>query len=220
MNLKSNQQGNTTGIALIIVSLLFIGAFIFGIWAFSGRQNYKNNTESIATKQANAAVLVTQAKDLATYNQELKNPYRTYVGPAQYGAVKITYPNTWSAYVDDTGSGAALLDAYFDPGHVPSVSSSKSVFALRTQVIQQPYATVVQNFNGFVQNKTATVSAYSLPNLPNTVGIYVTGNIGNSQTGQMVVLPLRTYTIEISTMGTGYVSDFKDIILKNFTFSP
>ncbi len=221
MKLNNNQQGSASTIGLVIMSLLFVGALVFGIWAFSGRQNYKNNTQAIANQEVQSAVNATKATDLDTYNQELKNPYRQYSGPSQYGSIVITYPNTWSSYVDDTGSGAALVDAYFNAGHVPALNGSSSTFNLRAQVINQSYSSIIQTFQGNVQSNTATITAYSLPSLPNVVGIYVKGNINeNNQNGEMVVLPLRNYTIEIWTTGSANEADFNNIILKKFTFSP
>jgi hypothetical protein len=36
----------------------------------------------------------------------------------------------------------------------------------------------------------------------------------------MVVLPLRSQTVQIWTEGTQYVDDFNKLILPNFSFSP
>ena len=223
MELKNNQQGNTLSIVLIAVSLLLLGSLIFGFWAFSGEQKYKNNTQAISDQAVSQAVQATQQQDTAKYNEQLKNPYRNYVAPAQYGALKVVYPNTWSAYVDDSGSGQALVDGYFKPGIVPSISSQGSIFALRVQVVSQAYSQLLTNFNSLSKGNKATITPYVLPKVPSVTGIKIVGVIGSNggtQTGSMVVLPLRGYTIEIYTMGSDYQNDFNNIILPNLTFSP
>jgi hypothetical protein len=217
MNLKNNQRGMAAGIALTVCLLLLVGSIIFGVWAFTGQQNYKNNTQAIVDKKVKVAQQAIQAKDLADYNEKLKNPYKNYIGPVGAGSINLTYPNTWNAYVDDTGISGTLVNAYFDPVYIPPLNNQNSVFSLQVQVIAQPYSQVIQNLQS---SKKAKTIAYSLPKLPGVVGVYVSGDIGNQKTGYEVVLPLRNYTIEITTYGNNYKSDFDNIILKNFSFIP
>ena len=46
-NQRLNQRGvvDVWFLAFIVVVLLFLGAVGFGVWAFSGMQDYKNNVE-------------------------------------------------------------------------------------------------------------------------------------------------------------------------------
>ena len=208
-------------VSLVLVSLLLAGALGFGGWAFSSRQDYKNNVD----QKINAAVAVAkdqQSKaDTIKFNEAAKNPLRTYQGPEAYGSLIVAYPKTWSAYVDDSGKGQALVDGYFDPSTVPSISDQSSVFALRVQVLQQSYAQTAQNLQS--QNDPqhpTTFTAYALPKLPKVVGLKVVGQLTSQVSGTMVVLPLRSNTLEISTQGSQYLNDFNNYILPNFTFSP
>src|SRR5688572_29223791 len=112
---KLNEQGSSTGFVAVIVALsvLFIGALVFGFWAYAGRQDYKNNTdEKIA-----AAVKVAEAKTASAkdnqFAEDMKNPLKTYTGPDTYGGVVLQYPRTWSGYVDT--KGGSPLRAYFHP---------------------------------------------------------------------------------------------------------
>ena len=220
MKLKNDQRGNSSALVIIGLSITLLIFVAFSFWAFSGRQKYKNNVQAISDQAVQQAVQSTQQQDAVKYNEQLKNPFRTYSGPSQYGGLSLKYPNTWNAYVDDTGSGQSSVDGYFSPGHIPSISAPSSVFALRVQVINQSYSDVLGGITSSSQQNQAKISPYSLPLLPSVVGVKVTGQIGNNQTGEMVVLPLRGNTIEVFTMGTDYQSDFENIILPNLTFSP
>ncbi|HET6924909.1 MAG TPA: hypothetical protein VFH39_03715 [Candidatus Saccharimonadales bacterium] len=86
-----NQSGaiNVLLLPLIIAVLLLIAAGSFGYWAYSGRQDYKNNVDAkIAVAVANA-VKAEDVKKAAEYVEASKQPLRTYVGPEQYGALRV-----------------------------------------------------------------------------------------------------------------------------------
>jgi hypothetical protein len=221
--IKHNQSGAVSGmlISLIMAVLLLIGALGFSGWAFSGRQDYKNN---VASKVSAAVTVATQkqgATDQAKFNEEAKQPLKTYNGPEAYGSLVVNFPKTWSAYVDDTGTSGTVIDGYFAPGVVPSIGNTSSVFALRVQVLQQGYAQVLQALANQQQVGKLTTTAYALPKVPHSIGIKAVGQLNpQSPTVTMVIVPLRSNTLEIWTQGNQYVSDFNNNILPNFTFSP
>lgn len=234
--IKHNQDGAVNGLAvsLVLTILLLIGAIVFGVWAYGGRQDYKNNVDAkIAAAVTVAKQQEASAKDKAFAEAE-KNPLKTYHGPEAAGSIVLMYPKTWSGYVADAtssdnsgGSGNAILDGYFYPGVVPSVNNQGSVFALRLQVLNQSYSDIVKNLNGSNNSDNPpTVSPYALPKVPKVVGVRVdgslpiSGNNGDDKTGSMVILPLRSQTIELWTEGNQFLGDFTSIILPNFSFSP
>jgi hypothetical protein len=226
--IKHNQNGavNALGISLVIAVILLVGVAIFGVWAFSGRQNYKNDADA----KIHTAVLATQAQDAITQQAAIaaavKLPYSTFNGPAQYGSISFQYPKTWSAYVSGLGVNATgLIDGYFAPGMITAVADGTEDFALRIQILGEPYNLVAQAFTAQAVGPKAliTASAYTLPRVPDVVGLEVSGKlsvatVGNTAT--MVALPERTNTIEIWTDGTANLSDFNNVVLKTFTFSP
>ena len=226
--LKVNQKGAIGGedISLVLTILLLIGTIAFGAWAFMGRQDYKNNSD------AKVAAAVTQAKaaedivDNQKAAEAAKQPLKTYNGPEAYGSLQVDFQNTWIAYVDDSGGNDnSVIDAYFNPDVVPSITNQNSVFALRIQILNQTYSEVLQNLTN--QNSDGgtpvTYAAYSLPKVPKSVGIRLTGSVqegDGTKLVDMVVLPLRSDTIEIWTEGTQFGSDFNSNILPNLSFSP
>ncbi|MDB5164429.1 MAG: hypothetical protein JWL89_55 [Candidatus Saccharibacteria bacterium] len=226
---KHNQDGAANGlvISLVFAVLFLIGAIAFGAWAYGSRQDYKANSDAkvnIAVNAAKEREAVAQGK---IYAEKAKDPLRIYNGPEAYGSLGISFPKTWSGYVDDSGTGTAQVDGYFYPGTVPAIANPNSIFALRVQVINTAYSQVVANLNN--QQKSTdpkivplTINPYALPKVPKTVGVQASGTLvdKNSKLGTMVVLPLRSQTLEIWTEGTQFLPDFNTYILPNFTFSP
>ena len=219
--IKHNQDGGVTTILVVTaLGVFLVLSLVFGFWAYAGKQDYKNNVDSKIT----AAVVVAKqqeasAKDVAFAAAE-KLPLRPYHGPQAYGSIVVNYPKTWSAYVDDTGSGSAPVDGYFAPNAVPSVTSQSSVFALRIQVQSQAYSQVLQAVANQQQTGKQVVTAYALPKVPGAVGVEITGTLVGNKTGTMVVLPLRDKTLEIWTEGNQFLGDFNTSILPNISFSP
>lgn len=223
--IKHNQYGGISGVAvsLIFCVLLLLGALGFGLWAFMGRADYKNNVD----EKISAAVTVAKTEEATKKDKEFlekeKEPLRIYTGPQAYGSITMSYPKTWSGSVDDSsGSGQTLVDGYFHPHIVPGVNNQSSTFALRFQVVSQSYSQVLESLKTLQQNKQkpTQVTPYALPKLPNVVGVMVKGALPKEKTGVMVVLPLRSQTLQIWTEGDSYQGDFNNIILPNFTFSP
>jgi hypothetical protein len=197
-----------------------IGVAVFAYWAYSGRQDYKDNVDAkVATAVASAKQEEGKLKD-AQFAEAEKNPLKTYVGPSAYGSVTVQYPKTWSAYVADTDDTTPFVDGYFQPNVVPDISAQSSSFALRIQVVQNSYDSVLQTFQAQLKQGKVTVQPYALPKLPKTVGSRLSGAIAQDKQGDMVLLPLRDKTLKIWTESASFKSDFDNIILKNLSFSP
>lgn len=219
---KLNQNGAANGlvISLIFAVILLIGTMVFAGWAYTSRQDYKDNV----TAKINDAVTIAKQQESTAKDKQFveaeKKPLRPYKGPEAYGSIVVNYPKTWSAYVADTGNSSIPIDGYFHPQTVPSANDQNSVFALRVQVVNQPYAEIVRNFGTQQKSNGLVISPYSLPRVPKIVGVRVTGKLDNNKVGTVVVLPLRTETLKISTEGNQHLSDFDNIILPNLVFSP
>ncbi len=213
-------------LVIIILSFMLVAAIAFGAWAFSGRQNYKNNSD----KNAQAAVrvaeqqLTTQLQ--AQFAQQSKQPYKTFAGSPTYGSVTFSYPKNWSAYVDTTQSSEPI-NGYFYPDTVPGAQSN-SAFALRVELVTTDYSQILQQLNGQVTQGQLTAKAYVPPKMQGvanvTTGTYFTGQINNSQgqpaNGAMVVIRVRDKTLEIYTESTDFKSDFDNVVLSSLKFTP
>ena len=218
---RSNEHGtiNVLVVPLALLVLLFLGAMAFGYWAYGGRQDYKNNVDQKIAVAVDKAKQDEDKKKDAEFAEEAKQPLKTYTGPEAFGAVKVSFPKTWSAYVDET-SGSYGIDGFFNPNTVPSIISQSSTFALRVQVVNQSYSNQLSGYQGFAKGGKGTITAYSLPKLPSVVGIRLDGEVVSQKVGSMIVLPLRDKTLKIWTEAPAFVPDFNNNILPNLTFSP
>ena len=220
--IKTNQSGSINGllIPLIVSVLLLVGAGVFAVWAYQGRQDYKNNVDAkIAVANAQAIKAEDSKKD-AQFAEYAKQPLKTYVGPEAYGAIHVLFPRTWSGYVDESGSGDGPVNGYFYPNIVPATTDPTVTFALRVQVLNESYSDAMHVYSSFVTDNKGTVTAYALPKLPSVVGSRLDGQIQDNKQGSMIVLPLRDKTLQVWTESPQFLNDFNSNILPNLTFSP
>lgn len=221
--IKHNQDGAVNGLALslILAVILLIASMGFGYWAYAGRQDYKNNSDAkvaVAVSKAKAAESTLKDQQFA---EEQKNPLSTYNAPNTVGSLVIKYPKTWSVYIADAGSGSSTtFNAYFNPPVVPPVGDRSSVYALQVQVVGKPYSQAIGDYGTQVREGRMTATAYALPLVPKVVGTEFSGTLSDGSKVTMVILPLRSQSIELTTQGTQFISDFNNYILKNFSFSP
>jgi hypothetical protein len=219
---RRNQQGSINGLLIpfILVLLLLIGAGVFGVWAFNGRQDYKNHTDQKIAAAVTTAQQQTAATDAAQFAEANKKPLKPYTGPEAYGSIIIKYPKSWSGYVSVSDNGSTPLDGYFQPDVVPNIQAPTATFALRLQVVQTSYDQVVSQYSSQVQQKTVTVTPYKAANVPSIVGVRVDGQVALNKQGSMILLPLRDKTLKLWTESTQFEPDFNNNILPNFSFSP
>ncbi len=219
--LSRNQQGviNALLIPLILMTILFLSVSGFAIWAFTSRQEYKNNTDGIVAKQVEIAKKETATQKDNEFIEKEKNPLKQYQGPASFGRVSVEFPKTWSAYVDDTGKGSFSLDGYFNPVTVPGVQSGSS-YALRLQVVNKEFSEEARSYDSQIKSGKARSSAYSAKKVPGVVGIKIEGEISSKQQGIVILLPIRDKTIKIFTESDQFYNDFNNIILPNLSFTP
>lgn len=205
-------------IPLIAAVVLLISAASFGAWAYSSRSDYKNHSDVKSAAAASAAVKATQESDAKKYAEEAKSPLKKFAGPSQYGSVTAQYPKTWSGYVISNQS--TPLSAYFQPDVVPDVSTQSSAYAFRVQVVSQTYANQLQQYQSLVASKKVTVTPFSFAKVPGVVGSRIDGQITTNDQGSIIIVPLRNLSLIVSTESQSFESDFNNIILPNFTFSP
>jgi hypothetical protein len=122
--------------------------------------------------------------------------------------------------VEASGSSSIPVDGYFQSDFVPDVQNDANSFALRMQLVSQSYDQVMNQFSGNVTSGKATVSPYKLDKVPSVVGSKITGQLTSSKQGTMIVLPLRNMTLKLWVDSSEYLSDFTNIILPNFSFTP
>jgi len=218
---RLDQRGaiNAWLIAFIVTLLITLIALGFGLWAFSGRQEYKNKVdEKVAIAVADAETANSLKKDTEFAEKE-KNPLRTYTGPATYGSLSISYPKTWSAYVDETAKSNLPLSGELNPSFVPGLQSNLPV-ALRFTVASSDYSSIVKTFDSQVKVGKVKVTPYKADKVPNVIGVRLDGEVSTGKQGSMIIVPLRDKTLQVWTESPQFVPDFNTIILPNLVFVP
>lgn len=206
-------------IPFIIMSLLFIGALVFGIWAYAGMQDYKSNVDPKIQAAVAVAEQQTSSRKDNEFLEKEKNPLKTYNGPDTFGSIVLKYPKTWSAYVVEKSQSNEPISGYFHPSYVPDIQG-ETAYALRVQVVNRSYDQELKSFDSKAQNGKVKVAAYKPKNVSNVSGARVSGEINTNEEGTMVLLPLRDKTLKIWTESTRFNKDFDNIILANLTFIP
>lgn len=206
-------------IPFVIAAVLFIGVTVFGIWAYAGMQDYKNNSDKKAATTVQIAQQETATAKDKEFVEKEKSPVKEYKGPAAFGTLSIQYPKTWSAFVTESATSNTPVDGYFHPGFVPGLQSGTD-FALRVKVVSKQYADELKQFESKAKAGKVKVSPYNAPKVAGVLGARVEGEINTGQQDTMVLFPLRDKTIEISTETSQFKGDFDSIILANLTFVP
>ena len=215
--MHSSQTGsmNLLLVPLILSIVMLLCALGFGAWAFSSRQDYKNNSDEKAEKAATIAVEQAKTEKDNEFLQREKEPYKIYTAPAQYGSFSFEYPKTWSGYADEQSN---QLTIYMQPDVVSS--NSKTAYALKIEVIGQAYANVIRPLDNNIRQGKIKAYAYNLPKVPSVLGLRVDGEVDFGKQGSAIYLPIRDKTLRIVSEAPDKVPDLNNIILPNFQYIP
>lgn len=221
--MKHNQNGAINLMVPLIASValvLVLGVFL--LIELGNVNKYKNNADQLISAAVTKAKSEQQNTDNKLFFIEYQKPYTTYNGPQDLGSIVFNYPKTWSSYVETNqqDGNSNPLDGFFYPKTLPTIQNEAATnYALRIRIVAQTYSDTLNNYQGTVQQYGGTINPYSLPKLPNIVGVKVSGKLDSGKNGTLVLMPLRNETIEIWTEGDQFGSEFNNI-LASFTFSP
>lgn len=217
MQYHSSQSGsaNPLLISSILLGLLAAGLAGFGIWAYTGYLDHKNNTDIKVSAAVAAAEKVQADKLEKDFIEREKQPYQKFNGPDDLGHVTFDYPKTWSVYIAKNGTGGDF-EAYLNPGSVPAVSQT------------QPYATrvVIDNrtYDATLKSHESAVKSGKLKSSPVTVngftGVRLDGAFSSQREGSSVFFKVRDKTLIVSTDASAFRSDFDTVVLKSLDFNP
>ncbi len=229
MDPQGTGKSNGSLIAVIVILVILLGAAVAGgYWAYSGRQDYKDNADKKIAAAVVAAQKVQADKLQKDFADQSKSPYKVFHGSPTYGSVTFAYAKSWSAYVDESQASSQPINGYFHPNQVPGTQSG-TAYALRVELVNTAYSQTLQQYNDEVTNGKATASAYIPPKLKGNSnvqpGTYLKGVVSTSPSGQdnngaMLIISVRDKTLKIYTESDDYLNDFNNIILGSLTFVP
>jgi len=204
---------------VLILTTLLLVSMAFAVWAFMGMMDYKNNSDKKSDTAVSKALTEQKTKLDLEYEEKAKSPFDNFKASSEFGSLSITYPKSWSLYVDTKASSAASsIEGYGHPGYVPGLTSETS-FALRFQVTTRDYGAELKSFDGGIKTGVVKVSPFKLDKVKEVLGAKVEGQINNKKSGILYIFPLRDKTIKIWTESNSYVNDL-DAIINNLTFVP
>jgi hypothetical protein len=215
VNMFKLDEKGSLALPLAIVSFFLVASLSFAIWAFIGRQDFKNNVD----QKVEAAVEVAKTEEAARKDAEFaeaeKQPFRTYQGSDIFGSLRFDYPKTWSSY---SGGKSGATDLYYYPDSVPEVAS-ETAFALRVQIVSTAYDQSLKTFDSSAKSGKVTVAAFRPSKVPSVLGSRLNGEVVSKKQGSMVLLPLRDKTIKIWTESNSFINDF-NVLLESLSYSP
>ncbi len=201
-------------VSTILLSLVVLGLGGFSIWAYLNYQDQKNNVDAKVSVAVAAAQQEQSDADQASFNEQEKLPTRQLVGPTDLGQVKLSYPKTWSVYVDKDGSNNTY-EAYLYPLIVPPLDSD-TAYALRISIIGTSYEDVLSGYNKRIKDGKLKANSVTVSNVD---GTRLDGAFSDTITGSMVIFKIRDKTLEVYTESTEYQTDFDNIVLPSLEFT-
>lgn len=212
--LKLNQKGilNPLIIPLIVSGIVLIIATVMAVVYYGKFVDQRDNNQPVIEAAVQKAEDAQKEKLEADFAEREKLPTRTYTSPAELGSVKLTFPKTWSSYVDLTSNGE--VDYYGHPNYVPAANVN---YALRMSVIKKAFADETKTYEPLIKKgdlKATSIQASGVK------GSRLDGFFKKDQEGSMVLFPLRDKTLKVWTENKEFRGDFDNIVLKSLTFVP
>ena len=218
--MSKNESGaaSTSTLVAVVMTVLFVGSLIFGLSMLVGKADLQKNLDKKVQQQLSVEVKKVEDKKDAELAEKEKSPTKTYTGPSAYGSLALSYPKTYSAYVDES-TGTTAVNGYFHPNVVPKDDRNVS-FALRVQLLNASYDSQVKSYDTVVKTNKATVKAFRADKVNNVLGVRIDGEVSSGKQGVVILLPLRDKTIKIWTENKDYIADFNTYVIPSITFVP
>jgi hypothetical protein len=213
----ADQKGaiNVLLIPLILSVVLLLGSLGFGAWAYTERQDYKNNVDEKVASATEVAVEKAKTEKDNEFLQREKEPHKIFTSPAAYGNFSYEYPKTWSTYANEVSNAYSVT---MQPDVVSS--NNKTAYALKVEIINQPYSATIHLLDNDIKLGKLKASAITLPKVPGVTGLRVDGVVALEKNGSAIYMPLREKTIRIVSEAPDKVADLNATVLPSFTYIP
>lgn len=207
---KANIIKLVTLITTSVLAVVFIGLFI---WKNSDYTDIKENMDS----KIDVAVAEAKDKQAEELEEEFaareKYPYKTFVGPADYGELTFQYPKTWSVYVAADAANGGDFEAYFNPGEIEPISES-NINALRVHIYNKSADKVNAEYKKELEKKGSNLKADTITVGGTTANRY-TGTLPDTDdlNGYVVVFGIRDKTVVLQSDSVLFEGDFNALLL-------
>lgn len=204
----NNRRNVIETVILVIVSLVavtFIGLFI---WKYLEWDNVKTDVDG----QIDAAIAVAVSENTTKLEDEFvereKYPYKSFMGPADYGSVAFEYPKTWNLYVAKDAANGGNYEAYLNPGEVLPVSNT-TINALRVTIQDKAFDSVAKSYESSVKNGKLSIVTR---NIGGAVANVYTGDISNNIRGIVTIFKVRDKTVVLQTDSELFADEYYKLL--------
>lgn len=189
--------------------VLFLIAGGFAIWSFMEYSQTKNGVDARVQVETAKAKAEQAEIDQKKFSEDAKNPRIEFVGPSEYGRVSFMYPKTWSVYIDRDGSDRGDYVAYLHPKEVPSIHNKDSRFAMRLEIVNKDFNTVLKNYEQKVKKGELSSSSVEFNGIAAT---RIDGAFSKELRGTVVLMKVNDKTIRFSTDADTFKPDFEAVL--------
>lgn len=175
-----------------LVAITFIGLFV---WKYLEWDTVKTDVDGQIDAAVAMAVSENSEKLEAEFAEREKYPYKTFLGPADYGSLNFEYPRTWSLYIARDAARGGDYEAYLNPSEVLPVSAT-TINALRVNIVDEAFDEVAKDYDGRVEDGDLTVLTR---NVGSTVANVYTGTFSDSIHGILTIFKVRDKTVMLRT---------------------
>lgn len=204
-------------IALSLVSVTFVGLFLWMLMLYNGA---KTDVDGQVADAVAAAVDNNTTKLENEFAEREKYPFRTFAGPADYGALTFEYPQTWSVYVARDARNGGDFEAYFNPIEVYAVSN-ETINSMRLFIRAQAFDDVVSSYQRELEGEQPKMrlDLVTIGKDKNITANRYTGIIpGTDHNGIVVIFKIRDKTVVMQTDSLLFQKDF-DALLMSLRFN-
>lgn len=205
---KKSHRNLVETIILVIVSIIavvFIGLYISKYIEWDALSTDVEGRIDAAVAAARVEVTTQLEEEFA---EREKYPYKSFLGPADYGSLGFEYPRTWSVYIAKDASSGGDFEAYMNPVEVEPVST-RTINALRVTIRDTAFDNVVRTYDNYVKNGRLTLENRSIGGV--LANVY-TGQISNDIQGVIAIFKLRDKTVMLQTDAEIFVGEFYKLL--------
>lgn len=196
-------------VAIIGLTLISVTFGSLAIWSYVSYNEQKTNVDAkIAVAEADAKKAQAEV-DEKKFAEREKEPNRAFVGPEDYGRLTFDYPKTWSVYIATDENRGGSYQAYLNPVTVPPVGNSQQQYALRVNIENNSYDSVIESYQPLVKEGDLRSSPVSVNGVS---GTRFDGNFSQDIRGAAVIYKIRDKTVTIRTDADTFKPDFENVI--------
>lgn len=209
--IDNKKKVHNTLIETLLLVIITVVAVIF-IWLYIQKYIEWDAISTDIDTQVNAAVAVAVSENTtkmeAEFAEREKFPYKSFMGPVDYGSFSFQYPQTWSVYIAKDAASGGDFEAYLNPVEVNPVSAT-TINALRVRIRDTSFDTVAKSYEGSLKSGKLTLETRTVGGV--LANVY-RGELSNDMRGAVMILKLRDKTVLLQTDAEIFLDEFYRIL--------